>query len=63
MPVPEVLLGGHHRNIHLWQFEESLRLTYERRPDLFEIFLRNETEDLQKDEKKVLEKILLEIAD
>lgn len=56
MNVPEVLLSGHHRNIHLWRFEEALKLTKERRPDLFEAFQKREDE-LDKDEKRILEKI------
>ncbi len=34
LAVPEVLLNGNHKLIHLWQYENSLRLTKERRPDL-----------------------------
>ncbi len=34
--VPEVLLSGHHANIEKWRREQSLLLTKERRPDLFE---------------------------
>ncbi len=34
--VPEVLLSGHAANIKAWREEESLRLTRERRPDLYE---------------------------
>jgi len=59
MEVPEVLYGGNHRLIHLWQFENSLRLTRERRPDLFEKFLEKR-DGLTKDEKKVLDRILSE---
>ncbi len=59
MEVPEVLYGGNHRLIHLWQFENSLRLTRERRPDLFEKFLEKR-DGLSKDEKKVLDRILSE---
>ncbi len=59
LAVPEVLFGGNHRLIHLWQFENSLRLTKERRPDLFEAFL-GRADGLSKDEKKVLEKLLSE---
>ncbi|MCI8622944.1 MAG: tRNA (guanosine(37)-N1)-methyltransferase TrmD [Provencibacterium sp.] len=32
--VPEVLLSGHHKNIARWRREESIRLTWERRPDM-----------------------------
>lgn len=34
--VPEVLLSGHHANIERWRRDQSIRRTYERRPDLFE---------------------------
>ena len=34
--VPEVLLSGHHANIEKWRREQSLIITRERRPDLFE---------------------------
>lgn len=34
MPVPEVLLSGHHANIEKWRTEQSLKRTKERRPDL-----------------------------
>ena len=56
MGVPEVLVSGNHKLIHLWQFEKSLRLTRERRPDLWEEFLKKESM-LTKDEKKILQKI------
>lgn len=36
MKVPEVLLSGHHANINKWRYEESLKKTKERRPDLLE---------------------------
>ncbi|WP_415932089.1 tRNA (guanosine(37)-N1)-methyltransferase TrmD, partial [Zhenpiania hominis] len=39
MEVPEVLVSGNHKNIHLWKLEQSLRLTKQRRPDLFRKFL------------------------
>ena len=32
--VPEVLLSGHHKNIDTWRREQSIKRTYERRPDL-----------------------------
>lgn len=34
IPVPEVLLSGHHANIEKWRREKALELTAERRPDL-----------------------------
>ena len=36
MPVPPVLLSGHHANIAQWRRERSLALTAARRPDLLE---------------------------
>ncbi|MDR2088352.1 MAG: tRNA (guanosine(37)-N1)-methyltransferase TrmD [Clostridiales Family XIII bacterium] len=57
--VPEVLLSGDHKRIRLWKFEESLRLTRERRPDLFARFLEEHGE-LDKDERKILERLLAE---
>ena len=57
MDVPEVLISGNHRLIHLWQFEKSLELTKERRPDLWEDFLKKESM-LTKEEKKILWKIM-----
>ena len=32
--VPQVLLSGHHKNIEQWRREQSIRRTFERRPDL-----------------------------
>lgn len=37
--VPEVLLSGHHANIEAWRLEESLRITRERRPELYEAYM------------------------
>ena len=34
--VPEVLLSGHHANIAKWRYEQQLKRTKERRPDLLE---------------------------
>lgn len=34
--VPEILLSGHHANIERWRRKESLRRTFQKRPDLFE---------------------------
>ncbi len=36
MKVPEILLSGHSAKIDNWRFEESVRRTRERRPDLLE---------------------------
>ena len=36
--VPEVLLSGHHLHISRWRQEEQLRVTKEKRPDLYEAY-------------------------
>ena len=55
MEVPEVLTGGNHKLIHLWQYENALNLTKQRRPDLWKKYLEAE-KNLTKDEK-ILEKV------
>lgn len=55
--VPEVLVSGNHKLIRLWKLEQSLRLTQEARPDLFDEFVKNRGE-LAKDEQKVLDKVI-----
>ncbi|HHF7054409.1 TPA: tRNA (guanosine(37)-N1)-methyltransferase TrmD [Streptococcus mutans] len=51
MKVPDVLLSGRHENIRLWRLEQSLRKTWERRPDLLEHY------QFTQEEKQLLEKI------
>lgn len=40
MPVPPVLLSGHHERIRLWRLKEAMQRTWERRPDLFARWLK-----------------------
>lgn len=54
--VPEVLLRGNHELIRLWRFEQSLRLTKEKRPDLFTKYI-NSGRKFSKKEKKIIEEI------
>lgn len=51
MKVPEVLLNGNHKEMNEWKIKESIRRTYERRPDLLE------KRELTKQELKFLEEI------
>lgn len=60
MTVPDVLVSGNHRLIHLWQLDQSLRLTKELRPDLFKDYINQRQQQLTKDERKVLQQILAE---
>lgn len=46
--VPEVLISGHHEKIRLWRKKQSLLITKEKRPDLFEKY------ELSKEDKKIL---------
>ena len=59
MDVPEVLFNGNHKLIHEWQWEASLRLTKERRPDLFEKYVKG-LGKLSKSEQKILDRVLSE---
>lgn len=54
--VPEVLLSGNHELIRLWRFEQSLRLTKEKRPDLFTKYI-NSGRKFSKKEKKIIEEV------
>jgi tRNA (guanine37-N1)-methyltransferase len=46
MKVPEVLMNGNHKLIEQWQLKESLRRTFQRRPDMLENYPL--TEEMQK---------------
>lgn len=49
--VPEVLLSGHHKMIYKWRRKQSLKITLNKRPDLFEKI------ELSDEDKKILEEI------
>ncbi len=55
--VPAILLSGNHGEIDLWRWEQSLALTKERRPDLFEAYLESGPE-LSKKQRAILQKYL-----
>lgn len=48
MPVPAILLSGHHKRIGEWQRQQSLLRTQEKRPDLYEKLT------LSKDDHRIL---------
>ena len=50
--VPEVLLSGHHGNIDTWRLEQSLELTKQRRPDLYEKYVSEHSDEIVALEKK-----------
>ena len=51
--VPDVLVSGDHAKIALWNFEQSLKLTAERRPDLLRSWLAANYDDLDKKRKAI----------
>jgi tRNA (guanine37-N1)-methyltransferase len=60
LPVPEVLLSGHHENIRRWRLKQSLLRTRERRPELFAKWLAQRVESargLSKEEAQLLREI------
>ena len=58
LEVPEVLLSGNHEKIKLWRYEQALRLTEERRPDLWKAYLEKAKElELSRKEKEILAEI------
>ncbi len=50
--VPEVLMSGHHENVRKWRRAQSLIITRERRPDLFEKL------ELSDEDEKILNKFI-----
>ncbi len=42
LPVPEVLLSGHHKKIQKWREEMAIQRTKKRHPELYERYLRRE---------------------
>lgn len=57
LDVPEVLVSGNHKLIDLWKFREALLLTKERRPDMFEEYVKN-ADGFTKEEAKIVEEII-----
>ena len=51
--VPEVLLSGHHQNVDKWRRKQSIKRTYERRPDMLE------NAELSKEDMKYIEELKL----
>ncbi|MCX7905887.1 MAG: tRNA (guanosine(37)-N1)-methyltransferase TrmD [Elusimicrobiales bacterium] len=42
--VPDILLSGNHKEIAKWRYEKSLEITKNRRPDLYEKYMRRNNE-------------------
>ena len=59
--VPEVLLSGDHKKINLWRFEQAMRLTKERRPDMWQEFVekfRTDEKAYSKKERLLIESVI-----
>jgi len=52
MSVPDVLLSGNHKEIAHWEEEQSLRMTQERRKDIFDSYRKQYPEEDQSTKKK-----------
>jgi tRNA (guanine37-N1)-methyltransferase len=44
VPVPQILLSGHHEEIRRWRLKQALGRTWQRRPDLFAQIVLNKEE-------------------
>ena len=51
--VPPVLLSGNHALVEQWRFEQSLSITKERRPDLYDRFVRQNPEIMEARRKRI----------
>ena len=51
MPVPDILLSGNHKEIARWQLEQSIEVTKQRRPELFEAW-RERTPEESKNKRR-----------
>ena len=61
--VPGVLLSGDHKKIELWRFEQAMKLTKERRPDMWQNFIekfRADEKAYPKKERLLIESIIEE---
>ena len=52
LTVPDVLLSGDHKKIAAWRHEESLKLTEEVRPDLYQLYRERNPEEFQPKKKR-----------
>lgn len=57
LTVPEILLSGNHEKIRQWRLMQSLKRTWERRPDLLDRL------KLSDEQQKILDRVVKESAD
>ena len=58
LEVPEVLLNGNHKEIDEWRFLKQLEVTKQKRPDLLEKFIKEKSDTLPKNLKKILKEFI-----
>lgn len=56
LEVPDVLLNGNHKEIQEWRFLKQLEITKQKRPDIFEKFINEKSQNLPKNLKDIFEK-------
>jgi tRNA (guanine37-N1)-methyltransferase len=57
LKVPDVLLSGNHEKIRQWRLKQSLKRTWQRRPDILKSL------ELSDEQQKILDKVVKESAD
>jgi tRNA (guanine37-N1)-methyltransferase len=45
VPVPEILVSGHHEKVRIWRQEQAEKITRERRPDLYETYVTKQKKE------------------
>ena len=58
LKVPEILLNGNHKEIDEWRFLKQLEVTKQKRPDLLEKFVAENSANLPKNLKKIFDKFM-----
>lgn len=53
--VPPILMSGHHENVEKWRLEQSIERTKERRPDLYNEYIKTHVQDKKGRWKKISE--------
>ncbi len=48
--VPDILFSGNHKKIKEWRMEQAIKITKERRPDLYKRYIENKSLSRRKDE-------------
>lgn len=55
--VPEILLSGDHKKVTEWQKQAAIEVTRQKRPDMYEKYLRDHAEEIASEEAKRLKKL------